>query len=64
MKTSVFNLKTQVLTSAVRSTVKRADFEVVGDTMRFEMLTRQGTLAGNVKMVVRGKARSPGNAPE
>ncbi|HVF73042.1 MAG TPA: hypothetical protein VM940_15675 [Chthoniobacterales bacterium] len=64
MDKSVFNLKTQVLSSNVRSTVKRADFEVAGDTMKFEMLTRQGTLAGNVKMTVRGKARTPGDAPE
>ena len=64
MNKSVFNLKTQVLTSNVRSTVKRSDFEVAGDTMRFEMLTRQGTLEGNVKMVVRGKARTPGNESE
>ena len=59
MSTSVFNLKTQVLTSNVRSTVKRADFEVSGDTMKFEMLSREGTLEGNVKMIVRGKARTP-----
>jgi hypothetical protein len=64
MKTSVFNLKTQVLTSQVRTTVKRSDFEIAGDTMKFEMITRQGTLAGNVKMIVRGKARTAGNAPE
>ena len=64
MDKSVFNLKTQVLTSNVRSTVKRADFEVAGDTMKFEMLTRQGTLAGNVKMIVRGKSRTPGNESE
>jgi hypothetical protein len=56
---AVFNLKTQVLTSDVRSTVKRSDFEVSGDTMRFEMLSRLSTLEGNVKMVVRGKARTP-----
>jgi hypothetical protein len=56
---AVFNLKTQVLTSSVRSTVKRADFEASGDTMKFEMLTRQSTLEGNVKMIVRGKARTP-----
>jgi hypothetical protein len=61
---AVFNLKTQVLTSNVRSTVKRSDFEVGGDNMRFEMLTRQSTLEGNVKMVVRGKARTPANAPQ
>lgn len=59
MSTSVFNLKTQILTSKVRSTVKRADFEVAGDTMKFEMVSRQGTLEGNVRMVVRGKARTP-----
>ena len=64
MDKSVFNLKTQILTSDVRSTVKRTDFEVAGDTMKFEMLTRQGTLAGNVKMIVRGKARTPGNESE
>src|SRR2546423_2585555 len=61
---AVFNIKTQVLTSNVRSTVKRADFEVVGDSMRFEMLTRQSTLEGNVKMIVRGKARTPSEKPE
>jgi hypothetical protein len=42
--------------------VKREDFEVSGDTMRFEMVTRQSTLEGNVKMIVRGKARTPGEA--
>jgi len=61
---AVFNLKTQVMTSDVRSTVKRADFEVSGDSMRFEMLTRHSTLEGNVKMIVRGKTRTPGNEAE
>ena len=64
MTTSVFNLKTQVLNSAERTTVKRTDFEITGDTMQFEMLTRKGTLDGNVKMVVRGKASAPANAGE
>jgi hypothetical protein len=64
MDKSVFNLKTQILTSNVRSTVKRSDFEVTGDSMKFEMITRLGTLEGNVKMVVRGKARTPENASE
>jgi hypothetical protein len=61
---AVFNIKTQILTSNVRSTVKRSDFEAAGDSMRFEMLTRQSTLEGNVKVVVRGKARTPGEEPE
>jgi hypothetical protein len=64
MSTSVFNLKTQVLTSSVPATVKRADFEVTGDTMKFEMVSRQGTLEGNVKMIVRGKARTPEDEPK
>jgi hypothetical protein len=64
MTTSIFNLKTQVLNSTERSTVKRADFEVAGDAMQFEMLTRQGTLTGNVKMVVHGKNRAPRNEGE
>lgn len=59
--TSILNLKTQVLDSSERSTVKRSDFELSGDSMQFEMLTRKGTLTGNVKMVVHGKARVHGN---
>ena len=61
---AVFNLKTQVLTSDVRSTVKREDFEVAGDTMRFEMVSRLSTLEGNVKMVVRGKLGTPKEEPK
>jgi hypothetical protein len=64
MSTSVFNLKSQILTSNVRSTVKRSDFEAAGDSMKFEMVSRQGTLEGNVKMVVRGKARTPEDEPK
>src|SRR3954470_15660275 len=57
-KTSSLNLRSQVFKSKERTVVKRADFEIVGDSMEFEMITRQGTLAGNVKMVVRGKTRA------
>jgi hypothetical protein len=64
MNSSVFNLKTQVLNSSERTTVKRADFEITGDTMQFEMITRKGTLAGNVKMVVRGKVKAPAHEGE
>ena len=64
MNTSVLNLKTQVITSSERATVKRSDFEITGDSMQFEMLTRKGMLAGNVKMVVHGKARAAGNEGE
>jgi hypothetical protein len=59
MTTSILNLKTQILNSSERTTVKRADFEIAGDTMQFEMVSRTGVMEGNVKMVVRGKARAP-----
>ena len=62
--TIFFPERKKALTSKVRSTVKRSDFEATGDTMRFEMLTRQSTLEGNVKMIVRGKARTPSEKPE
>lgn len=61
---AVLDLKTQVLTSDVRSTVKREDFEAAGDMMRFEMVSRLSTLEGNVKVVVRGKTRTPGQESE
>ena len=64
MTSSVFNLKTQIITSSERTTIKRADFEIAGDTMQFEMISRQGTLNGNVKMVVRGKAHAQEHADE
>src|SRR5436190_19174464 len=64
VNSAVLNIKTQILTSNVRSTVKRADFEAAGDSMKFEMLTRQSVLEGNVKVVVRGKSRTPGEQPE
>ena len=64
MSTSVFNLKTQVLNSSEPTTVKRSDFVITGDKMQFEMLTRKGTLAGNVKMVVRCKSKVSGNEGE
>lgn len=64
MSTSIFNLKTQMLDSTERTTVKRSDFEIVGDKMHFEMLSRQGTLEGNVKMVVHGKSRPREHADE
>ena len=64
MSSSIFNLKTQMLNSSERTTVKRADFEIAGDTMQFEMNSRKGVLEGNVKMVVRGKARAPQQTDE
>ncbi len=57
MSSSVLDLKTRVINSQQQTTVHRADFDIVGDTMKFDTTTRQGTLVGNVKMVIRGQSQ-------
>lgn len=52
MKTSVLDLKTRILTSKERTIVKRADFNIVGDSVQFDTVSRTGHLIGNVKMVI------------
>ena len=52
MTDAVLNLDTRVLESKQRTKIKRADFELEGDTMQFDTKTRQGTLVGNVKMII------------
>jgi hypothetical protein len=56
MHTSIFNLTTRVLTSDERSTVRRTDFNIVGDSAQFDTNTRTGRLVGNVKMVINGQS--------
>ncbi|MEY2545110.1 MAG: hypothetical protein QOG48_227 [Verrucomicrobiota bacterium] len=56
MHTSIFNLNTRVLSSDERSTVRRADFNIVGDSAKFDTQTRTGTMIGNVKMVINGQS--------
>ena len=57
MSDSVLDLKTKVISTKERSTVRRTDFEIAGDTMRFDTAARQGTMSGNVKMVITGQAQ-------
>lgn len=52
MHTSVLDLKTRILSSQERTTVKRADFNIVGDSVEFDTVARTGRLIGNVKMVI------------
>src|SRR5436309_14091018 len=52
MNTSVLDLQTRVLSSQERSTIQRADFNIVGDSVQFDTNTRTGRLIGNVKMVI------------
>jgi hypothetical protein len=56
MSDSVLDLKTKVISTKERTTVKRSDFQIAGDTMRFDTAARQGTMSGNVKMVITGQA--------
>lgn len=57
MSESVFDLKTRILSSKDRTTVTRADFNIVGDSVEFDTNTRTGTLTGNVKMVITDQSK-------
>lgn len=53
MTNSVLNLKTRILTSKERTTIKRTDFSIAGDIVEFDTNLRTGKLTGNVKMVIK-----------
>jgi hypothetical protein len=57
MSESIFDLKTRILSSNDRTTVRRADFNIVGDSVQFDTNTRTGKLTGNVKMVITDQSR-------
>ena len=56
MSTSVLDLKTRILSSKTRTTIQRADFNIVGDSVEFDTNSRTGRLVGNVKMVITDKS--------
>ncbi|MEP7013852.1 MAG: hypothetical protein ABI925_00265 [Verrucomicrobiota bacterium] len=64
MRTSVLDLKTQVLSSQERTTVRRVDFNIVGDSVQFDTVSRTGRLIGNVKMVITDKSQLMGKKSE
>jgi hypothetical protein len=65
MADSLLDLNTRVLTSPQRTTIKRADFEIVGDTVRFDTAKRHGTMTGNVKMVITDQSKlRPQKSPQ
>jgi len=57
MSDSVLDVKTRVISTQKPTTVRRADFRITGDTMQFNTTTHQGTLVGNVKMVIVGQSQ-------
>lgn len=64
MPASTLDLTTRVITSQERTTVTRADFNISGDTMRFDTVARQGNLTGNVKMVITDQSPLRGKTGE
>jgi hypothetical protein len=52
MDDAVLNLETRVIDSNKKTKIKRADFEIVGDKVQFNTVTRYGTLTGNVHMTI------------
>jgi len=57
MADSVLDLNTRVLTSPQRTTIKRTDFQIEGDTVKFDTAKRQGTMTGNIKMVITDQSK-------
>jgi hypothetical protein len=61
---SVLNLKTRILSSNERTFIKRADFDIAGDSVEFDTNTHTGKLIGNVKMVITSQSQLLGNQNE
>jgi hypothetical protein len=49
---AIFNRKTKVISSKTKVLIKRDDFEVTGNSMAFNVETREGSLGGGVRMLV------------
>lgn len=58
---SVLDLSTRIITTDTNVTIKRSDFEITGRSMKFNTKTKQGTLSGNVRMLIYdlGEADAP-----
>lgn len=52
LPTSVLDLTTSVISSKQHVTIRRADFELTGETMEFNTKTKQGGLGGSVRMLI------------
>jgi lipopolysaccharide assembly outer membrane protein LptD (OstA) len=59
---AVYNKKTKVISSQTRVVIKRSDFEVTGNTMAFNIETREGILGGGVKMIISNLGETTGTA--
>lgn len=52
MPSSVLDLNTRIVTSETPVTIRRSDFEVTGERMRFNSETRTGVMLGKVRMLI------------
>lgn len=52
LPSSVLDLTTSVISTKVHVTIRRADFELTGESMVFNTKTRQGGLGGSVRMLI------------
>jgi hypothetical protein len=57
---AVYNKKTKVISSETRVVIRRSDFEITGNTMAFNIETREGTLGGGVKMIIQDLGETSG----
>lgn len=64
MSDAVLDLKTRILASKERTTIKRADFDITGDSVEFDTNTQTGRLMGNVKMVITDQSHFTGKTSE
>jgi hypothetical protein len=64
MSESVLDLKTRILSSKERTTIRRADFNIAGDSVQFDTNTRTGKMSGNVKMVITDQSQFAGKTNE
>jgi hypothetical protein len=64
MNDSVLDLKTRILSSKDRTMIRRADFNIAGDSVEFDTNTHTGKLVGNVKMVITSQSNLFGNQNE
>lgn len=49
---SLLDLNSRIVSSNEPATIKRWDFEIVGDAMQFDTQKRQGKFTGNVRMLI------------
>ncbi len=61
---SVLDLNTRVITTDQHVTIKRSDFEITGQNMEFNTETKQGKLAGGVRMLIYNLSEESGAKPE